>query len=68
MVQGKVFGSISRVEPAPIMSCGTFLLFRYFCTARLAAVPTELNTASTWSCSTSLRVCSTVLGGLNASS
>jgi hypothetical protein len=44
------------------------LAFRYFWTAALVAVPSEPDIASTWSSSTSLRVCSTVLGGLKPSS
>src|SRR4029079_14693196 len=68
MVQGKFFGSENLLAPDERNSWGTFLALRYFWTAEFAAVPLELKTTRTSSCSTSLRVCSTVLGGVNASS
>ncbi len=49
-------------------SCGTFLSFRYLRTASCGEVPTGANIANTPSDSTSLRVCSTDLGGLKPSS
>ncbi len=63
MVQGKSFGSFHLVAPVATNSCGTFLPFRYFWIAELEGVPSELNTTSTSSLSTSLRACSTALGG-----
>ena len=45
-------------------NCGTPLAFRYFIAAVFGGVPKELNSRRTSSDSTSLRVCSMVLGGL----
>ena len=45
-------------------TCGTFMLFMYFWIAALGAVPSEAKIRNTSSLSTSLRACSTVLGGL----
>ncbi len=64
MVQGKSFGSFHLVAPVATNSCGTFLVLRYFWIAVFGGVPSELNTSSTSSLSTSLRACSTVFGGL----
>ena len=64
MVHGKFSGSFQRLAPVARKSCGTFFALRYFWIAALVAVPSEPEIASTWSCSTSWRVCSTVLGGL----
>jgi len=50
--------------PVETNNCGTFLPFMYFWIAVLPGVPSELNTSSTSSASTSLRACSTVLAGL----
>src|SRR5690606_16536569 len=60
--------SAQVAAPEPTNNCGTFLLLRYLRTTRDGAVPPENMMKATCSCSTSLRVCSTVLGGLNASS
>jgi len=49
-------------------SCGTWLSLRYFWIAELGAVPIVANMKATLSLSTSLRVCSTVLGGEKPSS
>ena len=49
---------------AAMSSCGTPLALRYFIAAVFVGVPNELNNRSTSSDSTSLRVCSMVLGGL----
>jgi hypothetical protein len=64
VVQGKFFGSFHFAAPVDTSSCGTFFWFRYLCTAELVGVPMEFTSARTWSSSISLRVCSTVLGGL----
>jgi hypothetical protein len=48
--------------------CGIFFAFKYFRIAVLGAVPRLPKMCSTPSCSISLRVCSTVLGGLKPSS
>ena len=68
MVQGKSLGSSHLVAPVATKSCGTFLVFIYLCMAEFGGVPSELKISSTSSLSTSLRACSTVLGGLYASS
>ena len=64
MVQGKFFGSPHLVAPVATNSCGTFFSFMYLWIAVFGGVPSVLKTNSTSSCSTSLRTCSTVLGGL----
>jgi len=64
MVHGKSFGSFHLVAPLATNSCGTLLALRYFWIALLEGVPSELNTSSTSSLSTSLRACSTAFGGL----
>ena len=63
MVQGLPFGSFHLVAPVATNSCGTFLEFMYFWIAVLDGVPSVWNTSSTSSLSTSLRTCSTALGG-----
>jgi hypothetical protein len=50
--------------PVATKSCGTFFWFMYFWIAALVGVPRELKISSTPSCSTNLRACSTVFGGL----
>jgi len=65
---GKFFGSFHFDAALIRNSCGTFLALRYFCVAEFDAVPNGAKTNATCSSSTSLRVCSTVLGGLNESS
>ena len=64
MVQGKFFGSLHLFAPVARKICGTFFAFRYFCVAVFVGVPSDWKISSTCSCSTSLRVCSTVFGGL----
>ena len=68
MVQGFPRGSFHLLAPEATKSCGTFLPFRYFCTAVFGPVPSCWKVKSTSSCSTSLRVISTVFDGLYASS
>jgi hypothetical protein len=63
IVHGKFTGSFHFAAPLETNSCGTFLAFRYFCTAEFVAVPSALKTKRTSSLSTSFRVCSTVFGG-----
>src|SRR5215831_9240120 len=50
-----------RVAPVARSRCGTFFAFMYLWIAVLVGVPAVLNRNSTWSLSTSLRTCSTVL-------
>ena len=64
MVQGNVLGSLKRLAPVVMNSCGTFFWLRYFSTAALVGVPTEPYIIRTFSSSTSRRVASTVFGGL----
>ena len=64
MVQGKALGSPNLVAPEDTKSCGTFCWFMYFWIAVFPGVPSGWKMSSTWSCSTSLRAISTVLGGL----
>src|SRR3979409_302078 len=47
------FGSFHFEAPVLSINCGTPLEFRYLCTAVWGAVPSEPNSASTSSCSTS---------------
>ena len=63
MVHGKLDGSFHLVAPVATNSCGTFLAFMYFWIALFDGVPSELKIRSTSSLSTSLRACSTALGG-----
>ena len=64
MVHGEVAGSPHFRPVAAMNNCGTRLVLRYFIAAVLVGVPKELNSSSTSSDSTSLRVCSMVRGGL----
>src|SRR5215470_14606338 len=68
MVHGKCCGSFHLVAPVATKSCGTFLAFMYFWIAVLDGVPSDWKIKRTSSLSTSLRACSTVLGGLYPSS
>jgi hypothetical protein len=52
------------VAPVATNSCGTFLAFMYLWIAELDGVPRLWKISSTSSLSTSLRACSTALGGL----
>ena len=63
MVHGLSFGLPHFDAPLASRMCGTFLAFMYLTIAELVGVPIEPTTATTWSSSTSLRVCSTVFGG-----
>jgi hypothetical protein len=64
MVQGKFFGSPHLVAPVFRKMCGTFLALTYLWMAVFVGVPSVPASSSTCSCSTSLRTCSTVRGGL----
>lgn len=64
MLQGYSFGSTNIDAPEPSQMSGTFFWLRYLRIAVLGAVPIVWNMIATCSCSTSLRVCSIVLGGL----
>ena len=64
MVHLLFFGSFHFDAPVLSSSCGTPLELRYLCTAVCGAVPSEPNSASTSSCSTSRRVASTHFGAL----
>src|SRR6476659_4173080 len=66
--QRKVLGWFHLFAPVATNNCGTPFEFKYFCTDDCDAVPEDPNIAKTPSPSTSLRVCSTVFGGENASS
>ena len=63
MVQGLSEGLPHFDAPVARKMCGTFLAFMYLTIAELVGVPIVPTMASTWSSSTSLRVCSTVRGG-----
>jgi hypothetical protein len=63
IVHGKFFGSVNFDAPVAANSCGTFFELRYFCTAAFEGVPRSWKVSSTSSLSTSLRTCSTALGG-----
>ena len=54
----------NRVAPVATNRCGTFLAFMYFWIAVFDGVPSGWKISSTSSLSTSLRACSTALGGL----
>ena len=64
MVQGNALGSLKRLAPVVMNSCGTFLTLRYFSTAASWACPRILYIIRTLSSSTRRRVASTVFGGL----
>ncbi len=64
MVHLLFFGSFHFDAPVLSSSCGTPFELRYLCTAVCGAVPSEPNSASTSSCSTSRRVASTHFGAL----
>jgi hypothetical protein len=64
MVHLKFSGSFHLVAPVATCSCGTLRVFMYLWIAVFDGVPRVWNRNSTWSCSTSLRAISTVLGGL----
>ena len=68
MVQGKFFGSPHFDAPVEMKRCGTFFWLTYLWIAVLPGVPSVWNSSSTFSCSTSWRTTSTVLGGEYASS
>ena len=63
MVHGKSLGLPHFDAPVATKSCGTFFWFMYLWIAVLHAVPSVLWVHSTFSCSTSWRIISTVLGG-----
>jgi len=63
IVHGKFCGSFHLVAPVATKRCGTFCWFMYLWIALLGGVPSVWKSAATWSCSTSLRTISTVLGG-----
>jgi len=52
------------VAPVATKRWGIFCAFTYLWIALLVGVPRVLNRNATWSCSTSRRTISTVLGGL----
>jgi hypothetical protein len=64
MVHGKFSGSPHLEAPVATKSCGTSFAFMYFWMAELLGVPRALKSRKTSSLSTSLRACSTALGGL----
>ena len=64
MVQGNALGSLKRLAPVVMNSCGTFFTLRYFSTAAFVGVPTDPYIIRTLSSSTRRRVASTVFGGM----
>ncbi len=64
IVHGWPFGSPHLVAPVATNSWGTCSSFMYFQMAVFDGVPSVWKRSSTWSCSTSFRTISTVLGGL----
>jgi hypothetical protein len=63
MVHGASPGLPNLVAPVATRSCGTFFMFMYFSIAEFDGVPSDWKISRTSSLSTSLRACSTALGG-----